>query len=372
MPPFLIKKTEHLFKRILFWFLKSILREGNHSIRPISPDKVKSILILRPDKLGDMIATVPAIHALKKYWPHLRLEIVASPRNKIIIEQDPTVDAVHIYSKNIFADWNLIRLLRKIKFDIIYDPICHDSMTGLLLAKLIAPKAILVASRKMKFLSFYDYCEPYQPDGDDHNIDNGLLIFNLFGLNSKTVDPFYPPFMSTKSRAIADEFISRFPTDTIRVGLNISAGTPSRTLRIEKYITLVKLIAARFPKVQFIIFCTMDERQKGEILAQSNAGICHLVPENLSLLDVAAILQQMRIFISPDTSLVHIAGLMKTPLVAFYSGHIRNYRFWRPYRQENASIVAQNHDNLHDIEPEQVAALFTDVYNRHIETGQSI
>jgi len=371
MPPFIIKKTEHFFKRILFWFLKLILREGNHSIRPVSPDKIKSILILRPDKLGDMIATVPAIHALKKHWPHLRLEIIASPGNKIIIEQDPAVVMVHLYSKNIFADWKMVRSLRKKNFDIIYDPICHDSMTGLLLAKLIGPKAVLTASRKMKFLPFYDYCEPYQPDGDDHNIDNGLLIFGLFGVDPKTVDPFYPPFIPLKSLTIAEEFISRLPANKIRIGLNISAGRPSRTLPIEKYAALIKLIAEKFPQVHFVIFCMMGERAWGGKLAQAKTSACHLVPENISLLDAAAILKRMEIFVSPDTSLVHIAGLMKIPLVALYSGHRRNYRFWRPYLQENASIIAKNYDNLHDIEPEQVAALFADVFNRHIKAGRT-
>jgi ADP-heptose:LPS heptosyltransferase len=371
MPPIVIKKIEHLFKRIIFWLLKSILREGNHTFRPTSPEKIKSLLILRPDKLGDMIATVPAIHALKKQWPHIRLEIIASPQNKIIIKQDPLIDAIHVYSKNIFADANLICRLRKRKFDIIYDPICHDSMTGLLLAKLIAPKAILAASRKLKFLSFYDYCEPYQPDGNDHNIDNGLLIFNLFGVSLSTIDPFSPPFIPLESVAIGSKFLSELPKGNIKIGLNIAAGRPSRTLPIEKYMILIKLIAAEFPQVRFVIFCTMDERNRGEALAQAFPDISCLIPKNLSILDVAAILRDMKIFISPDTSLIHIAGLMRVPLVAMYSGHLRNYYFWRPYQQDGAAVIARNYDNLHDIEPEQIAALFADVYGRHVGTDNT-
>ena len=64
------------------------------------------------------------------------------------------------------------------------------------------------------------------------------------------------------------------------------------------------------------------------------------------------------ILITPDTSLVHIARLMKIPVIAVYSGHRRNYFFWRPYRQKGGAVMAENISNLHDIEAEQVIEAF--------------
>ena len=59
---------------------------------PLNHNKINSILILRPDKLGDMIATIPAIHELKSKLPHVRIEVVASPRNNIIVANDENWD----------------------------------------------------------------------------------------------------------------------------------------------------------------------------------------------------------------------------------------------------------------------------------------
>ncbi|MCX6829991.1 MAG: glycosyltransferase family 9 protein [candidate division Zixibacteria bacterium] len=355
----MVKKTEHLFKRILFLFLRLILKNGDRSLWPISPDKVKSILILRPDKLGDMIATVPAIHALKQRFPHIKIVVMASPRNKEIIESDPQVDAIALYTKNFLFDLGVIARLRREKFDIVYDPICHDSITGLLLTKIIGRNSIKAASRKLKFHRFYDYCELYQPDGEDHNIDNGLLILNVFGIDPAGVDPFLPIFIPPESIKKAEAFFRALPSEnSFWVGVNISAGSFTRTLPLEKYAAIINGIAGKYRAFKFLIFCTMDERERGiSLLGSVKAAAC-LVPENLSLLDAVAVLGRVTAFISPDTSLVHIAGLMKIPLVGLYSGHMRNFHFWRPYRRKYGAVIAGNIDHLHDIEPEQVLREF--------------
>lgn len=358
MPPRVVKHIEHLFKDVLHFPFSLFLRKGNASKSPVDPETIKSILILRPDKLGDMIATIPVIHAIKQKLPHIRVEVMASPSNKSMVENDPLIDEMHIYSKNILRDWPVIMRLRKKRFDIVYDPICHDSVTGLLLTKLIGKWSINAAARKLRFRTYYDYCEPYQSDGHDHNIDNGLLVFNLFGIKSETVDPFLPVFIPESSRVKADKFFQGLPNGShFWVGINISAGSPTRTLSPEKYVAIANSISQKFPEFKFIIICTMSDRDKAALFSRLKAE-SYLIPENLSFLDVSAILSRLNVLISPDTSMVHIARLMKIPVVGLYSGHRRNFYFWRPYRQEHGAVVAESVHNLLDIEPERVVDEF--------------
>lgn len=359
MPTRAVKTVEHLFKKTLHLPFFLFLKKGDGSRVPVDPESVKSILILRPDKLGDMIVTVPAIHALKEKFPHIRLEVIASPRNKTIIESDPAVDEVHLYSKNILDDWPLVRRLRNRAFDVIYDPICHDSATGLLLTKLIRNGSVCVASRKLELQRYYDYCEPYQPGGADHNIDNGLLIFKVFGVDPDTINPFMPVYIPDKSHEKAKRFFHTMPDGgRFCVGVNISAGSVTRSLSPKKYAAIIKAINEKHPEFRFIIFCVMEQRREAERLRGSVRADIRLIPDNLTLLDVSAMMSRLNILISPDTSMVHIARLMKIPVVGLYSGHIRNFRFWKPYRQEYGSVVAKNVEDLHDIEPEQVAREF--------------
>ncbi len=366
MPPVPVKRAEHLFKEALFRILLLILRRGDNSRLPVDPNAVKSILFLRPDKLGDMMTTIPAMHALKKEFPLMRIEVIASPKNINLVLEDPQIDGVHIYSKNIFVDWPMMMRLRKKHFDIVFDPICHDSITGLLLTRIIGKGSVKAAARKLKYRPFYDFCEPYQPDGDDHSIDNGLLIFKIFGIDPAGIDPYYPIYISPDAKERAEGFYkSLSQKNAVWVGVNIAAGSPSRTLPVSKYEAIINGLSARHPKFCFLIFCTMDERKRGmELLARAKAPTA-LIPENLTLQEASAILEKINFFITPDTSLVHIAGLMKIPTVGLYSGHIRNYHFWKPYRQKCGSVIAKNFHHLLDIEPEQVLDEFEKVYREY-------
>lgn len=355
MPSAAVKKTELRFKKLLHRLFHLILGSGDSTRIPVRAENVRSILILRPDKLGDMITTIPAAHALKKMFPHLRIEIVASPLNRQLVANDPCFDAVHIYRKNILVDLPMIFRLRKKRFDIIFDPICHDSVTGLLLSRLISKRAIRAAARKLDLMSFYDYCEPFQPDGEEHNIDNNLLVFNLFGIDPDTVDPFLPVFLPETCQARAAEFEGTLSEDrTFRIGINISAGSPSRSLHLSKYATLLDNIAEEHPRAQCVVVCTSDDRDLGRQLVANREGRAYLVPEGLSLLEAAAVIKGFDLFISPDTSLIHMARLMNIPVVGLYCGHRRNYHFWKPFRQEHGSVVSSHPGHLHDIEPTQI------------------
>ena len=355
MPSVAVKKTELRFKKLLHHLFHLILGTGDSYRIPVRAEDIKSILILRPDKLGDMITTIPAVHALKKIYPHLRIEIVASPLNRQLVVDDPCFDAVHIYRKNIFADLPIIFRLRGQRFDIIFDSICLDSVTGLLLSRLISNGAIRAASRKQDLLSFYDYCEPFQPDGEEHNIDNSFLMFNLFGIDPQTVDPFMPVFLPEACKNTAANFVQTLDKDyTFRIGVNISAGSPTRSLALSKYATLLDTIAKEHPKAQCVVVCTSNDREHGQQLVANREGNASLVPEGLSLLEAAAVIEHCDLFISPDTSLIHMARLMKIPVVGMYCGHMRNYHSWKPYRQEHGSIVSSHPGHLHDIEPTQI------------------
>ena len=42
---------------------------------------VRHILIIRPDAIGDLILTIPAIMTIKKHYPKAKISLLASPYN---------------------------------------------------------------------------------------------------------------------------------------------------------------------------------------------------------------------------------------------------------------------------------------------------
>lgn len=55
-------------------------------------NEFRSVLIVKPSSLGDIVHTLPAVHAIKAAYPHLKLRWIAKPEWLPLIESSPDVD----------------------------------------------------------------------------------------------------------------------------------------------------------------------------------------------------------------------------------------------------------------------------------------
>ena len=86
-------------------------------------EKIKKILIVRPDAIGDMVLTLPCIKAIKDTYPHMSITVLASGYNAKVIEHLDYIDNIIIdwFAKgevNNWKDvWKYSRFLKKENFD---------------------------------------------------------------------------------------------------------------------------------------------------------------------------------------------------------------------------------------------------------------
>ncbi len=57
----------------------------------------KNILIVRTDRIGDVVLTTPAIQALRETFPSAKISILVTPQTKSIVEGNPYLDEVIVY-----------------------------------------------------------------------------------------------------------------------------------------------------------------------------------------------------------------------------------------------------------------------------------
>ena len=96
-----LKPLEKKFKAFFFSVFRRLLRKGKDDFLPLDGSQIRSVLFLRPEKIGDMVISLPVFDGLKKHFRHIRVAILGSPRNYEIIRDDPRFDTVYIYRKNI-------------------------------------------------------------------------------------------------------------------------------------------------------------------------------------------------------------------------------------------------------------------------------
>jgi ADP-heptose:LPS heptosyltransferase len=78
---------------------------------------VSAILALRPRALGDVVLVTPALRALKRGHPGLRLEVMTDVRYAPLLEELPEVDRVWPLERSAGATWNLIRAWRRRRYE---------------------------------------------------------------------------------------------------------------------------------------------------------------------------------------------------------------------------------------------------------------
>jgi len=62
-------------------------------------DNPKKILIVRTDRLGDVILSTPVIKNLREFFPEAFIGFMCRPYTKDVLEENPYLDKVIIYDK---------------------------------------------------------------------------------------------------------------------------------------------------------------------------------------------------------------------------------------------------------------------------------
>ena len=352
-----LKPLEHKIKALFFRVFERTLNKGNPDFRPINGDKIQRVLFLRPEKLGDMVISFPVFDGLKKFYPHLKISILGSPRNFPIIKNDPRFENIFMYTKNIWRDLKEFYRIRSRHFDCVVDMICDDSVTALFLSQFLAPGKPRIGVGKMKFKDYYDFNFDHRLNNTGHIIENTLKLLEAFGIDTSRVNPFASPYLSSNSKQKAQEFfdsLTQFDKHGLKIGLNLSAGSESRAWALNNYKELADRIGLAFPGSSIILFTIPSERARAVELRSSTNTKLTIIPDNLELSDVCAIIRHLDVLISPDTSLVHIARSFQVSVVGLYTRFMKNYLLWRPFGQESGSVISGNDHNIHDISADQV------------------
>ena len=61
----------------------------------------RKILLVRTDRVGDLVLTTPTIASFRRSWPHATIEIVVNDYTEPVVRHSPDVDAVHVLPRRV-------------------------------------------------------------------------------------------------------------------------------------------------------------------------------------------------------------------------------------------------------------------------------
>jgi heptosyltransferase III len=294
--------------------------------RPTRP--AERILLLRPDHIGDVLLTAPAVALLRASLPAAHLTYVVGPWSLAVARHGPPVDSLRTLSypgftrrprQHAIAPYLLLArhatLLRRQGYDlaVIFRP---DHWWGALLA-LAAGIPVRVGGATPETRPLLTHV---QATSGSHAVDQarGMARLALGALNTAPVEPANPvAFRNTPqaSEAAASLWRRLALGDQRVVAIHPSAGAPLKSWPVERWAGLAD--ALRDDGLAVVLVGAPED---GPLLSAIAARTSQPPPvlHGQSLEVSAAIYQRSAIVVAPDSGAAHLAGAVGRPTVRLY------------------------------------------------------
>lgn len=292
----------------------------NHNdFKVINKKDIRKILLLRMDRIGDMFCTTPALRAFRQAYPDARIDLVASPGNKAVVQDNPHIDNLYVFPLKQFWLWPYHYLRYKVRgYDMVVALNAQSSSTSRLVSFINPPIKAGTWARKTEH--HYDMTARYREG--DHTIDLQLQVAEMLGAPSSDTSMEFPLSDETLERARA-----RFPRRDGKRRVAIFIGNAKKVdtrWPEDRFVALTERLVARGDVEAYIVAGPGDE---GLLEGFTWTEDCLLYPGG-SLQELGAFLKTCDLFVTSSSGPMHLAAAVDAPMVAILADY--TYTCWRP------------------------------------------
>ncbi|MBS1911091.1 MAG: glycosyltransferase family 9 protein [Bacteroidetes bacterium] len=359
-----LKPLEVLNRRFWMAALRRVWRNRPLE-RKLKARDLRRVLFLRYDAIGDMITTLPALELLKRLNPSVAIDVMASPRNRRVIEMDPNVDRIIELRSGLRGLLHAIREARRERYDAIICAIFGRSSKVGIVANLIGGRRAVkgtiwkseaygayfnVQSRSAAILqSMWDRVPHVLCDVID--IDPEAV----------SIHPYLAIGETSRNNAV-HRLRGTAAGDGPYLLMNLSVSHARNVWPADNYERLATLLRERYPLIPLLLLAMPDDRSLAERLVAScgAGGMVNAYPPTDDVLEVAAVVERCVMLFSSDTGIVHMASATHRPVAAMYAGNVAATD-WGPYGVPCRMLVSADADSVASIAVDDAFAACCDL-----------
>lgn len=298
----------------------------------------RNILCIRPDNMGDLLMSGPAIHALKKSFD-ARITVLTSSMAAGIAAFMPGIDEVMVFdlpwvkSERPADNTSLEQMvagLREKKFDaaVIFTVFSQNPLPAALLAYQAGIPAILAYCRENPYGLLTHWVpdeEPYtlirhQVERDIHLIAATGAKVDDKGLKLNVPSSLWP---SVQTRLAGVGWNSNRPWLLLHAGVSEA----KRQYPAERWIDAGRTLTAK--GYQLVLTGTTAERRLTSSICEGIGTGCFNLAGSLALDELICLISESPLLISVNTGPVHIAAATATPVVVLYAQTNSQHTPWQ-------------------------------------------
>ena len=327
-------------KYMLCRFMGRILSK-REEIKTASKPKLnsfKSILTLRPDRLGDVVLSIPIYESIKRSLPQAQVTVLVQAGPAKILENNPFVD--HIILFNPQMPWKALRELKATNFDlaIVLNQIFSATATIMALFSGAPWRAGYANKENENIFNIRIPIPKVVKQEVEHNLD--VLRYMNFPIIAKS--PVIFPDAAMEKHI--DNILKKIRSNPNRPLILIKPGS-----RLEKW---------GWPLNKFKTLCAkIREKELGETLLIKGPGEESLIssflagmdppPKVLPRLDIkelSYVIKKANLLICNHTGIMHVASAVKTSILAIFKhGDVKR---WGPYDVPHIILEERENDEL--------------------------
>jgi len=295
----------------------------------MKPDPgIKRILCIRPDNMGDILMSTPAIRALKEYFgAHITLltSRQGSPITGFIPEIDDTIIADLPWVQLTGSAGDLAPVIKELgsgAFDlaVIFTVFSQSALPAALLALMAGIPRRLAYARENPYELLTNWVPDDEPFGTiHHQVHRDLKLVATIGARTLS---------TALSLQVPQPAQLRLSAKLNRIGINDSmpfmvlhAGTTDlkRQYTMEKWVAAGKRIIQQCKMPLVLTGSEKEHKITSPVWKGINDPLCYNLAGQLSLDELLSLINNCRLLITVNSLPLHIASALKKPVVVAYA-----------------------------------------------------
>jgi predicted lipopolysaccharide heptosyltransferase III len=296
---------------------------------------VRKVLLVRLRSIGDTVLATPSLYALKRFLPHVKVDILVEDWVAPLLNNHPHVDNVVVLERGGFMTRaRVARELRAANYDVVYN--LHGGTTATFLTRATGARH-RVGFKTYQYAQLHNHQAPSPlllwGQQKTHSVEQQLALLGWTGVpitdRPRTQLGISQEAVETVNRLLVESGLS---VEKIAL-IHPAAAFATKQWAVEHFARVAEFVSERgFAPVA--IAAPNEKALLEKLCAAANVKIATF---DLSLPEVTALAARSDLFVGNDSGIAHIAAAAGTPAVVIFGSS--NIAHWRPWNSAPAEVV---------------------------------
>ena len=278
----------------------------------------KRILVVRTDRVGDVVMITPLIRELRKTFPNAFIATLTNENSRDVLINNPNIDVMISDNLRKESFWKIVRELRSLKFTdgLLLMP-TERAAYQMFLAGI--KNRIGVGRKLYEVITFMKSVSRNKYIPLRHEADYCMDLGRVIGVISDDITP--EIFITVEEKSKGKELIeSAGAVDSLRkIIIHTGSGKSSRNWSEEKYFNLIKQILGEFDDVCIILSAKeMSGNFRNDAGNLNKERIFFIDDKVKNLRDLICIISNSDLLIASSTGPLHIASALKIKTIGLF------------------------------------------------------